>query len=440
MRKVKRIAISLVAICAAVDLLLVLGVVHREWFSSLSTKDYLWAAWDSISLWSGRALTIGSVLVPIVVYVLKKRWPVERTWKDDFASLWEKGSTLCNRSWAILAALGVLVMAAATFTYLLRIEQPYFAAPASPVLITFDGSEVYYITQQSQKHGKILHFDTSTGKDFERPIDVGGRPDRMLEGSHSHCIYVLDTENAKVTVLNPNHSMREIISSRGQIASSIALTPDERKLYISNQQPSPHATITVIDLTKKDRPWHSIGGLNCPMGIGILPDGSKLYVASQCGSGEDPVFVIDAREDKGIRAIKGFATGSELAVAGRSPEIYVSRSDFTSLDENDNPVRESPRISVIDPATDKSINAETIDGGGSALTVSPDGQYFFFSTSKSIKILNTKTRATHRIFLSCAAAGIAVGAPNRKTSSFVLYAWLPDQDRIFFTGLDGLLP
>jgi sugar lactone lactonase YvrE len=440
MPKAKRFALPLIGILAVVDLVLGLGVIHREWFSSLSIKDYFWVVWDAVSLWFGRAATIAGVLVPILIFVVNKQWPAKRTWKDIFASFWETISALRNRSWAIATTLAVLLLGAAACTYVLSTETPYFAAPAGPVLVTFDGSEVYLITQESQKRGKILHFDTATGKNSERPIDIGGTPDRMLEGSHSHSIYVLDVQNARVTVVNPNHSIREIISSRGQIATSIALTPDERKLYISNQQPSPRATITVVDLTKKDRPSRSIGGLNCPMGIGILPDGSKLYVASQCGSGEDPVFVINTREDEKIRAIKGFAVGGELAVAGKSPRIYVSRSNFVSLDMNKNPMPEPARISVIDPTTDESVPAETIAGGGSALTVSPDGQYFFFSTSTSIEILNTKTRATHSIALNCAAAGIAVGSPDGKASSLVLYAWLPEQNRLFFTGLDGLLP
>jgi DNA-binding beta-propeller fold protein YncE len=440
MRTVKRVAFSLIGVFAVLDLVLILGVVHREWFSSLLLGDYLWLVWDAISLWSGRAVTIAGVLVPILVYVFKRRWPAERTWKDRFASLWEKFSALRNRSWAIYTALGVLLVSATAFTYVLCTERPHFAAPASPVLIASDGSEVYLITQDSQKQGKILRLDATTGKAVLGVIDVGGMPDRMLEGSHSHCVYVLDVQNARVTVVNPNHSIREIIASHGKIASALALTPDERKLYISNQQPSPHATITVIDLIKEGHPSHPIDGFNCPMGLGILPDGSKLYVATQCGSGQDPVFVVDTRKDKIIRAIKDFAVGSEVAVAGKSPRIYVSRSNFVSLDKNNNLVPEPARISVIDPARDESVKTETIDGGGSALTVSPDGRYFFFSTSTSIEILNTKTHGTHSIPLGCAAAGIAVGSPDRNNSSLLLYAWLPEQNRLFFTGLDGLLP
>src|SRR5207245_344955 len=169
------------------------------------------------------------------------------------------------------------------------------------------------------QQGKIVRVTTKTGMDLLDVIDVGGTPDRMLVGPRSHRVYVLDTQNAKVTVVNPDHSVREVISSHGKISTAIALTPDERKLYISNQQPSPDATIEVVDLTKQPHPWHSIHGFNCPMGLGILPDGSKLYVATQCGSGHDPVVVVDTRTDKIVRTIQDFVIGSEVVVAGKSP-------------------------------------------------------------------------------------------------------------------------
>ncbi|MDO8208401.1 MAG: YncE family protein [Gallionella sp.] len=441
MHKVRRVVVPLIWFFAVVDLVLFLGVVHREWFSSLLIRDFLWVVWDAISLWSGRAITIAGVLVPILVYLFKKRWPMERTWKETVTSLSGKFSVWCERAWIVFPIFGILLVAAVVLTYVLCTKHPQFTASASAVLITPDGSELYVITQDSQKSGKVVRFDATTGKEKLGVIDVGGTPDRMLAGPRSGYVYVLDVQNARVTVLNPNHSIREVIQSRGKISTSMVITPDERKLYISNQQPSPHATITVIDLVKKEHPAHPIDGFNCPMGLGILPDGSKLYVATQCGSGHDPVFVVDTRTDKIVHSIQDFAVGGEVAVAGTNLRVYVSRSNFFRLDRmNKNRIEEPARISAIDPARDESVNAETINDGGSALTVSPDGQYFFFSTSTSIEILNTETQKRSSIGVGSAATGIAVGRPDLSSSSLVLYAWLPEQNRIFFTGLDGLLP
>lgn len=440
MHKERRVVFRLVATLAVVDLVLLLGVVHREWFSSLLLSDFLWIVWDAISLWAGRTITIAGVLIPILFYLFKKRWPMEQTWKETVAYLLGKCSVLFVRPSAIFSIFGVLLVSAAVLTYVLFTIHPQFAATPSSVLITPDGSELYVITQKSHETGKIVRYDSTTGKEKLGVIDVGGTPDRMLAGPRSGYVYVLDVQNARVTVINSNHSIREVISSTGKFATSIALTPDERKLYISNQQPSPHSIITVVDLTKKEHPSHSIDGFNCPMGISIMPDGSKLYVASQCGGGHDPIFVVNTRTDKIVRTIRGFAVGNEVAVAGGNLRVYVSRSNFGRSDRDGNRIEEPARISVIDSARDVSVDAETINDRSMALTVSPDGKYLFYSTNISIEILNTETKKRSSIDLGSGATGITVNRPDRNSASLVLYAWLPDQNRIFFTGLDGLLP
>jgi DNA-binding beta-propeller fold protein YncE len=440
MLRVRRIAAPSIALLAVVDLALALGVIHREWFSSLKWGAFLWLAWDAISLWSGRAVTIAGVLIPAAVYLFKKRWPAEHTWKESFAIVSSRVAAWSARARVAFTAFGVLLLIAAGMTFVLLTVQPRFAASASPVLMTPDGSEIYVITQASQQAGKILRIDATTGKNTLGVIDVGGTPDRMLAGPRSGHVYVLDVQRALVTVIDSSRSIVEVIPSQGKVSTSIALTPDERKLYISNQQPSPLATITVVNLAQKGHPAHPIGGFNCPMGLGMLPDGSRLYVASQCGGGHDPVFVVDTTTDRIVTSLQDFATGSEIAVAGKELRVYVSRSSYARRDPSGAFVAEPPRISVIDPARDQPVSAETIDGDGSALTVSSDGQYLFFSTSTAVEILNTGTRKRSRIDFVGGASGIAVGRPDLNSASLALYAWLPGPGYLFFTGLNGLLP
>ena len=375
MAKVRRIAAPSIALLAAVDLILTLAVIHREWFSSLKWGAFLWVAWDAVSLWAGRAITIAGVLVPAAVYLRKKRWPAERTWKDTFASLADRLPGWGARAPVVFTAFGALLLIAAGTTYVLLTEQTRFAPSASPVLMTPNGSEVYVITPASQQVGKILRIDATTGKDTLGVIDVGGTPYGMLAGPRSGHVYVLDLQRALVTVLDSNRKTVAVIPSLGKVSTSIALTPDERKLYISNQQPSPQATVTVVDLAQKGHPVAFDRRIQLPMGLGMLPDGSKLYVASQCGGGHDPVFVVDTASDKIVKSLPDFATGSEIAVAGKDLRVYVSRSAYAWRDPAGNVMAEGPRISAIDPARDESVTAETIKGGGSALTVSPDGQY-----------------------------------------------------------------
>jgi hypothetical protein len=110
------------------------------------------------------------------------------------------------------------------------------------------------------------------------------------------------------------------------------------------------------------------------------------------------------------------------------------------LDKQDQLVEEPARISVIDPARDEMVEAWTINGGGGGLTTSPDGRYLFYSTSRSIEIVNSETQMRRSIPLASAPAGIAIRKPDPDKPSLLLYAWLPAENRVFFTGLDGLLP
>jgi DNA-binding beta-propeller fold protein YncE len=437
-KKIIRVVVILTGIFAVLDL----ALVRLEWFSSVPIGAYLLGVWDAISLWSGRVITAAVVVVPLLVYMFKKRWPAERKWQEMVASVFGTISPWRNSPKIVFPAFSVLFAIAVGLTYVLCIGRPQYQVPASSVLITPDGSEVYVITPASSADGQILRLDSTTAKKLLGIIDIGGAPYRMLVGPRTGFVYVLDVQGAKVTVINPklSGSTVEVFQSTGKVPTSIVLTPDERKLYIANQQPSPHAPITVVELKKKDHPSHSIEGFNCPQSLGILHDGSKLYLATQCGSGLDPVFVIDSRTDKVVRSLEGFAVGSEVAVAGKKQNVYVSISKFASLDKLGQLVEEPARISVIDPEKDERIEAQTLNGGGSVLTASPDGRYLLYSTNTSIEILNPETQKTRSIPLGCAAAGIAIRKPDPNKPSLLLYAWLPAQNRVFFTGLDGLLP
>jgi DNA-binding beta-propeller fold protein YncE len=432
--KRKPAVVGLLAALLLLDLALGLAVIHAKFFSSLSLGEFLWTAWDAVSLWAGRFVTIAGVLTPVAVFITKNRWPRKQSWQQSFSALWRRLSILPDRVWVSAPAFAILIGVAFVLGAQLWIDKPAYAASPSPIFIAAGGSELYVITDESRAAGKIVRLDLSTGKRRLGVIDVGGTPDRMLRGPRSGDTYVLDVQRAIVTVLKPDGSVRNIFASRGKLATSIALTPDERKLFISNQQPSPLATLTVVDLSKKEHPVASIPGFNCPMGLGILPDGSKLYAASQCGGGFDPVFVVNTHSDTIAKRIPGFAVGGEVAVG--LDRVFIGRGGPS-------------RISTIDPARDVSVPSEELAKGGNALTVSSDGKYLFYSTSNTIEVVNVKTYKSLSVPTGYMATGIAIGADRRgDEGNLSLYALLPERkdpvsgekEPVFFTGLSGLLP
>jgi WD40 repeat protein len=425
-----------------VDLLLGLAAIYRMWYISMPVGDYLWFAWDKISLWAGRGVTIVGVLVPIVAYLLRGRVPPAQSRRKIFESLLHRFSTWRKRTAVIGCSIAVELLVAATLVMVIFSQHPQIGMPPSTVMLAPNGLEVYVITYDEKKNGEIRRYSTNAGKDLLGTIDIGGGPElSMLIGPRNHHIYILDIYHGLVTEVDPSSpANRKAVFLSGRIATSMAITPDGRKLYVSNQQPVPNAPISIVDLTSKEFPTKEIEGFNCPEFLTILPTKQKLYVVTQCGSGLDPVFIVDTKTDKKIGAIKGFAVGSRIVATSDGEKVYVVRSRNIALDENGNQIDEPARISVIDTKTDKMIKVDAYVGDVGALTVSPDGRYLFFSVGRTIKILNAETLATSSVAVGADASGIAVGYPSPGSSSLVLYAWLPNLNYLYLTGLDGLLP
>ena len=429
---------SLLAIGAIADAALLLWYVREAWFSSLPITEFLLKTWDAVSLWTGRLLTAGGVLVSVAVFIARKRWPAQQTWQQQFAAAWLAVTDRLDRRPVAISVLTVQAGLAGILVYALLADVPRYLPPPSAILLIPERGEVLASTEESRKAGKLLRLDATTGKQALGVIDVGGSPDVMLYGRKSRNLYVLDVMHATVTVLKPDYSIKDVLASSGKVATSMAITPDERKLYISNQQPSPNATITVVDLTSKQATAHSIRGLNCPMGLAMVPNGSRLYVASQCGAGHDPVFVIDTASDRIEKVIPDFAVGGvEIAAAGKRPWIYVARGGFQRRTSGAI-VDERAQVSVIDDAAVEPVPQRTIPLAATAMTTSPDGRYLFFGQTDGIGIVDAETGTQTRIDLGSRPGAISVGSQDGQ--NLALYAWLPEERRIFFTGLAGLLP
>jgi sugar lactone lactonase YvrE len=439
MRRAPKWAGILTLVLFATAAVLGLWVVRERYFSSLSIGAYLLTAWDGVSLWAGRIATISGALVPLLFYIFKRRIPVEKTWKEIIPDAVNELRKYGSRKVTIFPALVIVAVVDAWLLYVLVVPRSSFPMPPSAMIITPDGLEIYIA---DEKRGQIRRFGSATGKNELTSIDVGGHPRRMLIGPRSHNIYVLDSEGPRITVINPKtEEILYYVTYAGHVSNSFAITPDERKLYISNEQPSPQATITVVDLAKPSHPTHSITGFNCPEGLAITPDGSKVYVSTQCGAGHDPLFVIDTKTDHVKKVLADFAVGTaDLAVARGGERVYVSRAHNMTVDRNRHVSDEPEQISVVDTTRDEKVDAEKIQTSSGAFTVSPDGKFLFFVDGSTIEIVNTQTAARRSVSVGAPIAALAVGEPKTGGSNLVCYAWCPEVNWIFFTGLTGLLP
>jgi len=153
----------------------------------------------------------------------------------------------------------------------------------------------------------------------------GGKPELMVLRPSTRRLYVADSELHVVDVIDV--AARAVVSRIRQRfpiptrITGLALSPDERFLYVANQGGEGSGrlgNISIVDLQKGEFPDADIGDVNCPEGMDVSPDGRHLLVASQCGGGFDPLFFVDL-ETRGV-------TPRPIGGRGRTPRKSLRRT------------------------------------------------------------------------------------------------------------------
>jgi YVTN family beta-propeller protein len=298
----------------------------------------------------------------------------------------------------------------------------------SSVLITPDGTRIWVA---NSRQGVLHVFDAATGKP-QQVIDLRpGTPGKMVMAAQRGEIYVTEPVSQTVVVINAKHQRVVDHIPTGISPESLALTPDEAKLYVSNQQPAPVGNISVLDPVGRKAINTPITGVNCPEGLAMAPDGVLMYVETQCGFGDDPLFVVDTKLDKVVHSLPGFAVGGiALGMLPNGEKLYIG-------------TEKPDRTSVLVTATGD-VKALGRSGDPKAyaryFAATPDGKYVLgVGGSRYMLIIDTITdEVVNWKDLGTLGAGIAIGmAPG--TNKAACYVWLPEVNQLFFTGLDGIL-
>jgi DNA-binding beta-propeller fold protein YncE len=306
----------------------------------------------------------------------------------------------------------------------------------SSKLLMAPNSEIYVA---DEKKGGVIVFGSDVNQGARHFIDFNtGKPSQMVIAARRQKVYVVDQAKQSVGVIDmKTHTLIGQFPT-GNYPVAMAITPDERKLYVANQQPAPQGTITVIDL-EAGRGMPSISDVNCPQGLAIAPDGIHLYVTTQCGAGEDPVFVIDTRTDTKVKTIPGLAVGSSIAITPSGEKLYVARSGFYTRDSaTGRPLSVPDQVSVINTRTYKLEGSHPMNAILFATT--PDGKYLIAGDGPRLNFIDTTTDSVVKtIQFDTAPAGVVVSR-NKDKTGLLCYVWLPEENRLFFTALTGLLP
>ena len=325
------------------------------------------------------------------------------------------------------------------------VTEPVFVKTGEERLTPLSGSTLLIapnskIYVADERKGGVIVFDANVNQSKPDFINFNfGRPGRMVVAPRRERIYVIDKAKACVGVIDLKTHKFICQYKTGDTPQAIAITPNERKLYIANEQPAPQGTISVIDLDNGQT--KIISDVNCPEALAISPDGTFLYVITQCGAGEDPVFVIDTRTDIKIvdKTIPGLAVGSSAAIAPSGDKLYVGRVGFYTRDPSTGrPLSVPDQISIINIKTNKLEASRPITANLFGIT--PDGKYLMAGDGPRLHFIDAKTYTIAKTLqFDTAPGGVAVSRSKDKTG-LLCYVWLPEENRLFFAGLTGVLP
>jgi DNA-binding beta-propeller fold protein YncE len=297
-----------------------------------------------------------------------------------------------------------------------------------------------YVADEARS--RVLLF---ANREVREPLAVpvpGGKPDLMVLRPSTRHLYVADSELHRVHVLDV--AVGKIVGQFPQRfpiptrITGLALSPDERFLYVGNQGGEGTGrlgSISIVDLQNGRFLDTDIGDVNCPEGMDFGADGQQLFVASQCGAGQDPLFFVDVQSQR-TKALSGFAVGRSVATDTHHGKVYVARVGTYVRDANGNLVIVPAQLSSVDLMNRNRVFSIPLDVHSFAMT--PGDRYLLAVGGQQLHVVNTETdEVVKSVFFDTPAAGVAVAAAADGRNA-VCYVWLPDENRLFFAGVGGL--
>jgi YVTN family beta-propeller protein/VCBS repeat-containing protein len=228
----------------------------------------------------------------------------------------------------------------------------------------------------SSKYNQVV----GTIKLASTPSDIvvnstGTRAYVTMKGNAS--VAVIDTAAMKVVDVNPETSTVDSIKV-GSTPAGIAISPDDKKLYVTNGGSS---TVSVIDTTlNKEVSRITVGSQ--PSGIAVSPDGQKLYVTLRYA---DSLATVNLANNA-VSTVKVGDSPRQVALTPDGKRAFVTNYDGT--------------VSVVDTTTNTQV-AKIVTGGPkyqpAGVAISSDGTLAYVANGKdTVSVFDTKTNSIIR--------------------------------------------
>jgi YVTN family beta-propeller protein len=416
--------------------------VGKKALTSMTKTDYFFLVLDGLTAWTGRFVWVIAAVWGVALAAFRGKPPKWLTIEEIVSAIVSLLPKFVSKLFLSIPA--ALALAA---TAPMLIWQGLTVAPALPsagaILTTediVDNRKEIFVALPDR--GEVLVYNADFIQRTSDVIEIGnqstrGQPQLVAiaprRGPNGE-IYIVDAGSDRLVVLDRSTHANIGSINVGKAPRWMAITPDERKAYVTNEQPIPQGSISVVDL-EKHQVTKTISGINCPEGMAMDPSGKRVYVITQCGAGQDPLFVVDTTTDTVIKneTIRGLAVGLSVAITPDGKKLYVLRGSFETRDRQTGQAVTNPaQVTVIDARQRKVLTSIPVLANSIAIT--PDGKYVLLGGDRRIDIVDaTSDQVINTFPLGTSPIGIAI------TKDLRAYVWLPDEQRVLLVGLSGLL-
>ncbi|MCX4509362.1 serine/threonine-protein kinase [Streptomyces sp. NBC_01619] len=231
--------------------------------------------------------------------------------------------------------------------------------------------------------GGGIYLAQSPSSDSANPelssIQVGNSPSGVALSPDGRRVYVTNFSSDSVSVIDTatNRTVDDPIPV-GNSPSGVAVSPDGRRVYVTNND---SASVSVIDATKNRTMGNPIPVGDTPEGVAVSRDG-RVYVAN---GKSDSVSVIDPVTNRTVgNPIRVGRFPAGVAVSPNGRRVYVTSMKPAS-------------VTVIDTATNRTVGSPIpVEKRPTGVAVSPDGRRVYVTnfSSDSVSVIDTATNRT----------------------------------------------
>jgi len=243
------------------------------------------------------------------------------------------------------------------------------------ITVLLNGAVVNRATNVRPRKGRI-QIQSEGAEVFVRRVELTRLPSLLLVANkHDNTLSFIDPESLVVVETIPT----------GPNPHETVITPDQRKMYLSNYAP-PGNTISVIDLAQRKHVKQiSTDDYARIHGAAITPDGKYAYfTAGQAGV----VVEIDTETDEMTRAIPTHGKVSHMVlVSPDGQRLYTANI-------------ESENVSVIDRASGDLVTQIPCGKGVEGMAITPDWKHLWAAnqTGGSVSIIDLESNQVVETF------------------------------------------